>query len=159
MFAGRRIRDLSLFVWLIACAALSGVVGAQQPTVATARVKTLPVKDPQLATILGVIIPGGGQLYTARYGKGLALLLGSAAGVAIAVDANHSRCTVGKTCNRGAVEAVGIGSAAVLWAFGWATAAHDARLFNTQRLNRTSFAPFLDRREGRLLAGLELKTH
>lgn len=158
MYAGRLIRKYSLIVVVAVCAAVPGTAGAQQP-VAGARVKTLPVKDPRLATVIGVLVPGGGQLYASRYGKGLTLLLGSAAGIGLAVDANQSHCEANKTCSRSSVEALGIGTAVVLWAYGWATAATDARLFNTQRLNRTGFAPFLDRRNGLTLAGLTLKTH
>lgn len=157
MSAGVPIRHFSLLVGLVACALSSASARAQQPTT-VARTQTLPVKDPQLATVIGVLVPGGGQLYTSRYGKGLALLLGSASGVGIAVDVSRSRCTVANTCNRTAVEAAAIASAVVLWGYGWATAGNDARLFNTQRLNRTSFAPFLDRRDGRTLAGLALST-
>lgn len=157
MFAGVSIRRFSFIVAAAAGAALSGVARAQK-VAPVARTQTLPVKDPMLATVIGILVPGGGQLYTSRYGKGLGLLLGSAAGVAIAVDANHSRCEVANTCNRQAVVVAGIASAAVLWAWGWATAANDARLFNTQRLNRTSFAPFLDRRNGQTVAGLALIT-
>lgn len=157
MSAGGWIRRFSLPIVAAACAGLPAPARAQRPT-EVARVKTLPVKDPMLATVIGVLVPGGGQLYTSRYGKGLTLLLGSAAGVAIAVDANHSRCTVANTCNRDAVVVAGFASAAVLWGFGWATAAHDARLFNTQRLNRTGFVPFIDRRNGRTIAGLSLAT-
>ena len=154
------IRKLSLMIIvLVTSAALPASANAQQPQPRPpARTTPLPFKDPQLATIIGVLVPGGGQLYASRFGKGLTLLLGSAAGVAIAVDAGHSRCTVGNTCNRNAVKALGIGSAAVLWAYGWATAARDARLFNTQRLQRTSLAPFLDWDHGRTLAGLSLST-
>ena len=157
MSAVSSIRTLSLLIVLVASAVPPASARAQEPTT-VAKTKTLPVKDPQLATIVGVIIPGGGQLYSSRYGKGLILLLGSAAGVGIAVDANHS-CTGGRTCNRASVEALGIGGAVILWAYGWATAATDARLFNTQRLNHTGFAPFIDRRNGRTLAGLALTLH
>src|SRR5690242_19772440 len=104
MSAGVWIRRASLAVMTAVCAGMSRPAAAQQPT-EIARVKALPVKDPALATVIGVLVPGGGQLYTSRYGKGLALLLGSAASVAIAVDANHSRCTVANTCNRQAVVA------------------------------------------------------
>ena len=157
MFAGVSSRKFSLIIATAACAVWSAPVRAQQ-VAPVARTQTLPVKDPMLATVISVLVPGGGQLYTSRYGKGLGLLLGSAAGVAIAIDANHSRCEVANTCNRQAVVVAGIASAAVLWGWGWATAANDARLFNTQRLNRTSFAPFLDRRNGQTLAGLALTT-
>jgi hypothetical protein len=157
MSAGVSVRKFSLLVLLAACTLWSGSASAQQVG-PIAKTQTLPVKDPQLATVIGVLIPGGGQLYASRYGKGLALLLGSAATIGIAVDANRSHCSVANTCNRTAVVTAGIGSAVVLWGFGWVTAANDARRFNAQMLNRTSLVPFLDRRNGQLLAGLALHT-
>ncbi|HEY2378087.1 MAG TPA: hypothetical protein VGH98_19080 [Gemmatimonadaceae bacterium] len=125
-----------------------------------ARSRSAPYKDPELATVVGVLVPGGGQLYAGRYGKGLGLFAASAVGVALALDSRHSnRCSVGISCSSDALKAGGIVIAALGWGFGWATAARDARKQNSQMLNNArSWVPFLERRDGRLLAGLALAT-
>ena len=142
---------------LIAVIALSaspfGSARAQQPD---AKSRAFPHRDPQLATILGVLVPGAGQIYATRYGKGLVLFGGAAVGVGLAIDANQNACPHGGTCGYDVVKAIGIVGAAVLWGTGWWTAANDARLYNTQQLRGLSFAPFLDRRNGQMVAGLTL---
>ena len=149
------IRKFLSIVALAVCAAPPGVARAQS---ARAQPHSVPYKNPTTATIIGVLVPGGGQLYAERYGKGGALLGGAAVAVGIAIDASHRKCADGKTCGIPPAQTGGIIVAALLWGYGWATAAHDARLFNAQRLNGTSFAPFLKQRNGRLLAGLTLPT-
>jgi len=148
------IRKFLLIVALTACAAPSGVGRAQQS--APAQAHSVPYKNPTTATIIGVLVPGGGQLYAERYGKGGALLGGAAVAVGIAIDASHRKCAEGRTCGIPPAQTGGIIVAALLWGYGWATAAHDARLFNTERLTGRAVAPFLDQRNGRLVAGLTL---
>lgn len=157
MSAALDIRRFLTQAVLTACTAAFSAAGAQQPL--PARSKPLPHKDPQLATILSVVVPGGGQLYSERYGKAAIIFAGTAAGIGIAVDAAQNRCNSGGSChvNR-SVETVGIVAAAVVWGYGWATAGRDARLHNNQMLNQSSFTPFLDRWDGRYVAGLTLKT-
>ena len=156
MSAGN-IKIFSSVVALVACAASFGNAGAQQPI--AAKSYSTPYKDPNLATVLSVVVPGGGQLYAERWGKGLGLFGGTAAAVGIAINASNSRCTVGNTCNTHAVETGAIIAGALVWGYGWATAGRDARLRNNQMLNGSSFAPFLDRRDGRTFAGVALRTH
>ena len=157
MSAGACIRRFSSIAALAACATAFGAAGAQQR--APAKSYSTPYKDPELATVLSVLVPGGGQLYTERWGKGIGLLGASAAFAAIAIDASNSKCTVGNNCNTHAVETAAIIAGAVAWGYGWATAGRDARRRNSQMLNNgSSFAPFLDRRNGQLLAGLALRT-
>jgi hypothetical protein len=157
MTAGACIRKFSSIAALAACASAFGAAGAQQR--APAKSYATPYKDPVLATVLSVLVPGGGQLYAERWGKGIGLFGGTAAFVGIAIDASNSHCTVGNTCNTHAVETGAIIAGALLWGYGWATAGRDARLRNNQMLNNgSSFAPFLDRRNGQLLAGLALRT-
>jgi hypothetical protein len=143
-----------LLVAVIALSALPpGPARAQQPD---AKSRAFSHRDPQLATVLGVLVPGGGQIYATRYGKGLVLLGGAAVGVGLAIDANQNACPHGGTCGYDVVKAGGIIGAAILWGIGWWTAAADARLYNTQQLRGVSFAPFLDRRNGQMVAGLTL---
>lgn len=120
---------------------------AQQTS--TASTKLVPHKDPQVATVVGLLIPGGGQFYTERYGKGAGVFAGTLAGVAIAVNAGHSDNTE--------IETIGYVGAGLVWAYGWITAARDARLFNDQMLQPTA-VPFINRRNQRLLVGVTLST-
>lgn len=147
------VRKLLLIAALALSALPFGAARAQQPD---AKSRAFSHRDPQLATILGVLVPGAGQIYATRYGKGLALFGGAAVGVGLAIDANQNACPHGGTCGYDAVKAGGIIGAAILWGIGWWTAAADARLYNTQQLRGVSFAPFLDRRNGQVVAGLTL---
>jgi hypothetical protein len=132
---------------LAACVAAASLAGAQQT--ATASTKRIPHKDPTAATVVGFLVPGGGQFYTERYGKAAGVFAGTLAGVAIAVNAGHNDNT--------SIETIGYVGAGLVWAYGWITAGRDARLFNDQMLH-TALAPFIDRHNGRLLAGLTLST-
>lgn len=147
------VRKLLLIAVVAVAVAPLGQARAQQPD---AKSHTFPHRDPQVATILGVLVPGGGQIYATRYGKGLVLLGGAAVGIGLAIDANQNACPHGGTCGYDAVKAGGIIGAAILWGIGWWTAAADARLYNTQMLRGMSFAPYLDRRNGQMVAGLSL---
>jgi hypothetical protein len=154
MSAACRIRTFSSALALLASGTAISAGIAQQPP---AKSRSVPHKDPELATILGIVIPGGGQFYADRYGKGLIVLGGTAAGTAIAIDAAHNQCN-GHSCSNSGLQAVGIVGAALAWGYGWVTASRDVRRRNDQMLTGTSFAPFLDRRNGRLLAGLTFDT-
>lgn len=130
------IRRLSLSVTL-ALAGVCGTAAAQQPS-PSVKMQPIGYKDPQLATLLGVLITGGGQLYTGRTGKGALLLVGSIASVAVALHGAQSTCGVGASCGSSGAETAGIVAAVALWGYGWATAAHDADLHNEQLLNEGS---------------------
>jgi hypothetical protein len=147
MVAAVVIRRFSLAVALVTWAAAPVLARAQQTSTASA--KRVPHKDPQLATIVGILVPGGGQFYAERYGKAAGVFVGTLAAVGIAVDAHHSDNTE--------IETAGFVAAALIWGYGWVTAARDARLFNDQMLH-TTLTPFLDGRNGRFLAGLTLST-
>jgi hypothetical protein len=153
MVVDMTVRRFLLASALALCAAPFGWARAQQPD---AKARAFVHRDPQLATILGVLIPGGGQFYAGRWGKGLALFGGAAVGVGLAIDANQNACPHGGTCGYDAVKAGGIIAAAALWGVGWWTAAADARLYNTQMLRGVTFSPFLDRHNGQMVAGLTL---
>jgi TM2 domain-containing membrane protein YozV len=119
-------------------------------------------EDPQLATVLGLMVPGGGQIYAGRSVKGgillsvaiAAPLIGALGSMALdnhrgerdrvsALDAAggafagpfESRFGMGR--GRGERNmwpvAAGFGVSVVSWAYGWATAAHDARRQNASR--------------------------
>jgi hypothetical protein len=157
------VRRFSSAIALAVCAVASRqAYGQQQPVPVpreAAKSRSTPYKDPNLATALSVLIPGGGQLYAGRWGKGLAVLGGTAAGIGIAIDANQSsRCDGGGPCNVHGVQTVAIVGAVAVWGYGWLTAGQDARRKNAQMLNGTSIAPFLNEHNGRMVAGLSLKT-
>jgi hypothetical protein len=154
MFAAIPLRKFLLVAAVALCAPPVGPARAQQPD---AKSKAFPHRDPQVATILGVLVPGGGQIYATRYGKGLVLMGGAAVGIGLAIDANQNACPHGGTCGYDVVKAGGIIGAAILWGIGWWTAAADARLYNTQMLRGVSFAPYLDRHNGQMVAGLSLR--
>jgi len=147
MISAVGIRRLSLTVALVTWAAAPVLARAQQTS--TASVKLVPHKDPQVATVVGLLVPGGGQFYAERYGKAAGVFAGTLAAVAIAVDANHSDNTE--------IATPAFIVAALIWGYGCVTAARDARLFNDQMLH-TTLTPFLDRQNGRFLAGLTLST-
>lgn len=107
--------------------------------------------------MFGVVFPGGGQLYAERFGKAAAIFGGTAAATAIAIDGSHHDCT--GTCHGvSPVQTGGIVAAVLIWGYGWVTAGADARMRNNQMLNTSSLTPFLDGRNGRMLAGFSFAT-
>jgi len=147
MVAGISIRKLSLSVMLAACVVPTSLARAQRTS--TANAKRIPHKDPTVATVVGFLVPGGGQFYTERYGKAAGVLGGTVAAIAVGVPASHN--------GQHSIATIAYVSAGLVWAYGWLTAGRDARLFNDQMLH-TTIAPFLDRRNGRQLAGFSLST-
>lgn len=143
-----RIRKFSSIAALAVCATYASVAHAQQTTPAVSR--PLPHKDPMTATILSVVFPGGGQIYTERWGKAAGVFTSTAAAVGLAIDAANN--------GQHEIEALWVAGAVVAWGYGWMTAGSDARRRNSQMLN-TTFAPFIDRRSGNWVAGLSLTTH
>lgn len=95
-------------------------------------------KDPQLATILGVILTGGGQFYAGRPAKGALLLGGSAAAILFAAQESKPSICTGQCSNSDAM-VLGVGAAIMLWGYGWLTASKDAQLHNEAL--RVSIAP------------------
>jgi TM2 domain-containing membrane protein YozV len=114
----------------------------------------LGYKDPQLATVLGLLVPGGGQIYAGRSVKGGVLLslsiaaplvgiLGSMAldghrggrdqEIALSSTSafsggfNDPRFGRGRGDRQFWPVAAGFGVSIASWAYGWATAAPDAR--------------------------------
>jgi Family of unknown function (DUF5683) len=141
------IRKFSLVVALAASAALP-VVGHAQTTPAVTR--ELRHKDPTTATVLGIVFPGGGQIYTERWGKAGAVFGGTLAATGLAINAANN--------DQHSIESVWVVGAVAIWTYGWVTANSDARRRNAQRL-RPVFAPFLDQHNGRMVAGLSLETY
>ena len=102
-------------------------------------------KDPGVATLVAVAVPGGGQMYAGEVGKGLGLFFGSAAAVGVGAgfsarekcltlvtpDPFGGRFTT-RECEGGDWRPlyVGAGLAAVVWLYGVVDAAPAARRFN-----------------------------
>lgn len=116
-----------------------------------------PVKDPGLATLIGVLIPGGGQFYTDRPNKGAVLLvLGYGAPVAglfssTWVDDPKTGARLWNFTPLYTGLAVGVGA----WAYGWATASGDATEHNSRLPRRTvTVMPSVERTESGARFGL-----
>jgi hypothetical protein len=108
---------------VLALALPASLAAAQGPAI---------VKDPALATVLSVILPGGGQFYSERSGKGVVILGTSLLGGAAALSYQSSQCVRngGTSCTAKELLNAGVAAAAVGWLFGVVTAGDDARRFN-----------------------------
>jgi len=124
-------------------------------------------KDPTLATILSILIPGAGQMYAGKPLKGALVIvsilgsLGVAASVQDPEECSETSFNGGaaiRTCTGGNPPSfqIALGAAAASYLFGIATAGNDARDYNTSRRHRVSLRSTLDRSEGSLAVGLAL---
>ena len=133
---------------------------AAPPTAFGGAPREIPqVKSSSIATILSVVIAGGGQFYAGETGKGL-LLLGSAiaipyAAASIYVDSALS-CT-GLDCYEDSTTILYLGYAAglAIWAYGVFDAAPAARRANRRAAGLAAVAPTVlrDPASGRLAYG------
>jgi hypothetical protein len=142
------------------------VLGVHRPSAdSIARRTDVGHKDPGTAELLGVLLPGGGQLYAGRTGTGLGLLgLSAAAVVTGAALSKDSKCsslfdqsgnTFNMTCtkaNHGPL-ADGEGVAFASWLYGIVTAAGDVRDANAV-VHHARATPVLERTHGRTAFGL-----
>jgi len=64
--------------WMLLPLALAARVSAQAPR-----------KDPGVATVLGIVLPGGGQYYAEEPGHGLLVTAGVVAGVVLGLHSSH----------------------------------------------------------------------
>lgn len=119
-------------------------------------------KSPGTATLISVLITGGGHMYAGETGKGLGLLLGSAGaiGIGAALSTSETSC-YGYVCttetNLGPLY-IGSALAFGLWIYGVADAGEAARRSNvangiTDRFNLSVQPQVLD---GKLNAGIKL---
>lgn len=125
------MRHLRLFL-LFALGAQT--LQAQQPPDSSRIVPPLtatPIyKDPELAAVLAFVVPGGGQLYTGRFYKGVTLLVGGGAGAYMAATACRDKPRDACQSNQNAWLGLALGS----WFFGLFSAHVDAQAYN-QRVN------------------------
>lgn len=107
-------------------------------------------KEPGTATLIGVLVPGGGQLYAGKITKGLTLLAvgyGSiVAGTALAVTNCDDIGDYEDGCTKSLTPLyIGYGGYLASWIYGLATAGGDAREVNAKNgyQRRTSIAPIV----------------
>lgn len=159
------------FALILAASLVALPVYLRAQTAAASTVRSSPStvahKNPETATLLGVLLPGGGQLYARRTGKGLALLAVSAGAVATGAalsrdgtcssyvpDPNSTlyitECT---DRNRGPLHA-GVGVAIAAWLYGAFTAGGDARAANEPAQHHARATPTIEQTHGRTRLGL-----
>jgi hypothetical protein len=110
-------------------------------------------KSGAVAVGFGYLIPGGGQIYTAKYGKGIALFGVSVGAIALA-DASCGG-VVTETCVGNSLLALAVVLGA--WGYGMASAPGDAREYNEKHAGPIVVEPMLDRHAGRAGLGLALR--
>jgi hypothetical protein len=111
-------------------------------------------KDGAVGVAAGFLIPGGGQFYSAKYGKGI-LLLGIAVGAQVLVETSCGVESFSEDCIGNAM--VGLAALFGAWGYGMLTAPGDAREYNEKRARSIVVEPVLDRRSGRTGLGLALR--
>jgi TM2 domain-containing membrane protein YozV len=112
--------------------------------------EVFPLKSEAMAATWSQLVPGGGQFYAGKPGKGFLLLGMAVGGAAIALS-----CDDGVEClpNLLLGSLVSLTSAGV----GMLTAPGDAREYNEKHARRTAIEPVLDRHAGRTGLGLALR--
>ena len=124
-------------------------------------------KDPSLATILSILIPGAGQMYAGKPLKGALVIAGILGSLGVAASVQEpEKCSESsinggpsiRTCTGGNPPSFGIaiGAAAASYVLGIAMAGSDARDYNASRHRRVSVRSTLDRGERGLAVGLAL---
>jgi TM2 domain-containing membrane protein YozV len=112
--------------------------------------EVFPLKSETMAATWSELVPGGGQFYAGKPGKGFVLLGVAVGGAAIAFS-----CDAGVECLPNLVLGSLVSLASV--AVGRLTAPGDAREYNEKHARRTAIAPVLDRHDGRTGLGLALR--
>jgi len=146
------------------------------PTITTAQETTTTApqpapsaspKDPSLGVMLSLLVPGGGQMYAGRPGKGVALLLTGAGGLAIAYAAFGNETLFCSECassdyNPWPVVMVAAGAGLFLgaWIYGIADAPTQVRRWNQEHGFRMArLQPTISLAHRRTQMGLRIATH
>lgn len=130
------MRHVTLLFALLACAPL--LAAQTVPSIPAASTQSRPLapdgddyKSPGTAMAIGILLPGAGQLYAGKTGKGLAL-----AGAGL-VSAALVPALVASSSSAGTATFASLGAYAVFLGYGIATAGNDAREHNAL-LRRTA---------------------
>jgi hypothetical protein len=102
---------------------------------------------------LGLYIPGAGQIYAGRYGKGLAIFGIAGGGWVLTVASCGGELR--EECVGNAL--VGVAAMFGAWGYGVLSAPGDARDYNEARARGIAVQPVLERRVGRTGLGLALR--
>jgi hypothetical protein len=129
----RNVLAVSLFLLLAVPLAAQRSTTTEASTSAQSPAQAEGYKSPGTATLISVIVPGGGSMYAGKTGKGLAILGTSAAGVALSI-AGAAQGNTGTTLG-------GLGLEVASWIYGITTASGDARDENAKRT--ISIAPLI----------------
>jgi TM2 domain-containing membrane protein YozV len=142
----RSVLAVSLSLLLSTPLAAFGQASSPSPSTASIAPETQDgYKSPGIATLISVVVPGGGQMYAGKIGKGL-VLLGISAGAVITgealavttigscnVDANGNVSSSCGSINRTLAPLyIGTGVALGAWIYSMVTAGGDARAYNAK---------------------------
>ena len=133
----------SAHVWLSLLMVSAGCAASQaQRPLPGVTMEPVGWKDPTVATLLGLVISGGGQFYSEHEAKG-SLLLGMSiiGGVLAATASNCYSCANGVSS---AQRDAGLGLAISAWLVGWVSAPHDAQSHNDRLLERLGLGASAD---------------
>ena len=137
----------------------SGTVAEGTAKAAGAAPPAYLYKNPGEAVLFSFLIPGVGQMYNGQVGKGVALLLVSTAGAAVAISAAGS-CNFSTDCNNTASEVLGGSVFLGAWIYSMVDAYSGAKQHNAKlgfRVGSIPIAPHIgEERNGRTTIGLSL---
>jgi hypothetical protein len=136
---------------LMLALALAALTAAATPAAAQRATPPVGFKDPGTATLIGVLVPGGGQIYAGETKKGLTLLGvgvgGLVVGTAMTVSSGDVDCDDDFDCDSdsSALPAI-LGYAVYLgsWVYGIIDADDSANRMNAQR-GMAGVTPFVTR--------------
>ncbi len=100
-----------------------------KPTQATA---PAIIKDPGTAIVFSLLVPGGGQIYAGKPGKGTFILLGSVGALALGAASSSQTCTLYSCAQDNTGLQLGAAAALVLWGYSMFTAGADVREYNSK---------------------------
>jgi hypothetical protein len=115
------------------------------------------IKDPNLATVIGLMVDGGGQIYAGRPVKGFGLLaIGTGSVIWGFASIRPAECNLSTCTDVGLGPAyLGLAAYTATWLYGWATAYGDARDHNAQ-LMHSAVRPAIQLGHGRLGFGVAI---
>jgi hypothetical protein len=124
------------------------------PTAASAQQTESQFKSSTTGVALGLLLPGGGQMYSGKFGKGVAVLSITFASL---LAADKAGCT--SDCPGGLERSVAFPLAILglsTWIYGMATTPADVRVYNAELAQRSAATPMLWHLEGRTVVGFAL---